>query len=93
MSIEPENKLDPPPQLQVFTLDCWQYAALANWVKGVKFDIAAADNDVTALVSRSLSASGMAPTEVRSNAIARKVVEKEGRNILGGCQKRWKGRG
>lgn len=53
----------------------------------------------TALVSRSLSetsgmsGSGSAPTEVKSNATAKKVVEKNDKNILSGCQKRSNGRG
>jgi hypothetical protein len=85
--------MNSPPQLQVLTLDCWQYAALANWVNEVKADIPAADSRVTALASRSLSAtsefsgSGIARTEAKSSAAARKVVEKKGESILDGSQK------
>jgi hypothetical protein len=79
------------------TLEGWQYAALANWVKGVKLDISAATMTLTALVSRSLSAtsgipgSGIAPTEAKSSAAARKkteVVKKKDDSILDGYLKR-----
>ena len=78
------NKLNLRPQLQFLTLDCWQYTALTNWVKEVRLDISAADNKLTALASRSLPAtsrvpgSGIAPTEVKRSAAARKkMVAKE----------------
>ena len=80
-------------------LDGWQYAALANWVKGVKLDISVADTILTALVSRFLSAtsgipgSGSASTEAESSVTARinlEAVEKNGDSILDGCQKRTK---
>ena len=46
-----------PPQVQVLTLAWSQYAALANWVKGVKLEISALERAVTALGTRSLSTS------------------------------------
>lgn len=66
-------------------------------MKGVKLDILAADKTVTALASMSLSAtsapgSGIALAEVKSDAAVRKVIERKGKNIPNGCQKRWKGR-
>jgi len=94
------DELNPPPQLQFLTMDCRQYAALANWVKEVKLDISAADIRVTALVTRLLSTTsgipwgGIAPTEIKSSTAAtrREVVEKKDESILNGCQKRGKGR-
>jgi len=88
-----KTSLNPPPQLQFLILDGWQYAALANWVKGVKLDISAADNRLTALVSRSLSVtsgipgSGIASTEAKSSvAVSERmeVVEKKDGSILSG---------
>lgn len=54
-------------------------------------DIVAADIRVTALASRSLSAtsagSGAASTEAKRSMVTRKVVKRKGKNILTGCQK------
>ena len=61
-------------------------------------DILVADNRVTALVSRSLSAtsgiseSGTAPTEAKRNTAERKVVKRKDVSILGRCYKRGRGR-
>ena len=90
------NKLDSRPQFQFLILDGWQYAALANWVKGVKLDISLAAKMLTVLGSRSLSAtselpgSGTAPTEAKSSGTARrrlKGVEKKDESILDGNRK------
>ena len=81
ITIKNENGLNLRPQLQLLTLDCWQYAAFANWVKEEKPDMSAADNRLTALASRSLSAtseipgSGIAPTGVKRIVVARKRIE------------------
>jgi len=97
-----KTSLNSPPQLQFLILDGWQYAALANWVKGVKLDISAADNRLTALVSRSLSVtsgipgSGIASTEAKSNVAVRErmeVVEKKDGSILSGGNEGRTGRG
>ena len=93
ITIKNRDKLNLRPQLQFLTLDCWQYAALANWVKEVKLDISAVDNRLTALASRSLSAtsavpgSGVAPTEVKRSVAARRkveVAEEKAESILDG---------
>ena len=63
-------------------------------MNGVKSDILAVDNRVTVRVSRSLSAtsgiseSSTAPTDLESNsnAVERKVIKMNDKNILGGWQ-------